>query len=113
MTSYCDMITAETQGLGLRHKSQNPSIFEKTLQLPPRLPGLPPAGKEIGSILKQPEAIVGGTVTFASKMNGQSSSKNLEKPQTAQKSQLKGSQAVDDVGFLNYDWNLCSSQIEL
>ena len=95
------------------HKSQTATIFEKTLQLPPRLPGLPPTGQQAGSILKQPEASLGGTTTIPYKSNGQNSSRNADKPQTGLKRQLMSSTGLEEGGFLNYDLNLCSNQIEL
>ena len=84
-TSLSDLLTTEPRNFNSRDRSQTALIFEKTLQLPPRLPGLPPVSLKEGSILKQPEASIGGTATFATKPNGQSSVKNSEKPQSVMK----------------------------
>ena len=73
------MLATEPPLQGFGHRSQTPTIFEKTLQLPPRLPGLPTTGQQAVASLKQPEVSLSGTTTNVGKLNGQNSSKNVDK----------------------------------
>lgn len=69
--TYRDMLSPEKQQYDFGHRSQTTQIFQKTLQLPPRLPGLNSSGVlQPGSIQKQAEAGLGMSSVILPKTNG-------------------------------------------
>ena len=72
-----------------------------------------PTGLQPGTILKQPETSLGMPPPILAKSNGQNSVKHGDKLSIAHKRHPLNFRARDDVGFVAYDFNLCSSQIEL
>jgi len=92
------------------HRVQTPLIFEKTLQLPPRLPGLAQTTlmNQTGQNAKLLEGNHLSTVS-----NQQSGYRPTEKVLAGPKRTVLPMATRDEASLIDYDFGLCTNQIEL
>jgi len=85
------------------------------LQLPPRLPGLtlPSSACTTSSFLKLAEGNQAAQTITASQINGYNAIKVPEKAQPSSKRTTLPVMIREEAAFMDYDFGLCSNQIEL
>lgn len=91
---------------------QAPQIFEKTLQLPPRLPGLAPLSNpsQSGAVSKPSDTF---QALQGAQANGFNSMRSSERALNGTKRMMLPVLTREEAGLVNYDFGLCSNQIEL